>query len=206
MGSVDDARTDLKIALTFKSKKHVMLKELRKLEESFGFKERSESLWIRKRHDDNESMINSSKKGMIYFSNAKKLKSCIRLSHVAFDLLTRGPMNRGHLKQRHHGKKKRSHRQYQNSSARNTKSRSVVIASSATHVSRIPFKIEEAPGLVNTYRIATASSAAEQEGSSYSSVYCDPASWLKMLAITTNSSEALLVYFSKYNRDVVTSI
>ena len=62
--------------------------------------------------------------------------------------------------------------------------------------------MEEAPGLVNTYGIATAISAAEQEGSSYLSVHGDPASWLKMVAITTNSSEALLVYFSKYNRDV----
>ncbi|KAJ8435364.1 hypothetical protein Cgig2_024351 [Carnegiea gigantea] len=84
--------------------------------------------------------------------------------------------------------------------------RSVVIASSANHVSPIPFKIEAAPGLVNTYTIAAAISAAEQAGSSYSSGYCDPASWLKMVAITTNSSEALLVYFSKYNRDVVAGI
>ena len=43
MGVVDDARTDLKIALTFQSKNHMVLKELRKLKESFGVKEPGES-------------------------------------------------------------------------------------------------------------------------------------------------------------------
>lgn len=79
--------------------------------------------------------------------------------------------------------------------------RLVVEASGASDVPPTSFKIDKAPGLVNTYRITTAE--AEQQGSSYLSVYCDPASWLKMLAPTDNPSQALLVYFSKTNRDVV---
>jgi len=34
--------------------------------------------------------INYSKEGIIYFSNARKLKSCIKLSCAGHDLLTRG--------------------------------------------------------------------------------------------------------------------
>jgi len=43
-----------------------------------------------KGYDDDESMINSSKEGMIYFSNATKLKSRITLLCATYGLLTRG--------------------------------------------------------------------------------------------------------------------
>ena len=80
--------------------------------------------------------------------------------------------------------------------------RLVVIASGAFNAPRSLFKIETTDGSLGAYRITT----AEQEGSSYLTLFRDRLSRLTMLGLTDDPSEALLIIFAKYNKDVVATM